>query len=45
MENIIITVLLILVLSFLFNWITLPYKINDTNKLLKEILELLKESR
>jgi len=45
MTNILTFIVLIYIFALVCDWITLPYKINDTNKLLKEIIKLLKEKK
>lgn len=41
-QGIAAVILIILILDFLWQWITLPWKIDKSNNLLKEILEDLK---
>jgi len=45
MTNILTFIVIIFVVMLVCDWVTLPYKVNDTNKLLKEIIELLKEKK
>ena len=45
MNNILYIIILVGIATWFFDWLTVPSKIDKTNKLLEEIIKLIKESK
>ena len=43
MEHIASFIILVFIIVLVCEWLTIPFKIDDTNKLLKELIQLKKE--